>query len=207
MRIDKLRNFFAVLFLVKKIDKCLSFYYNFVSTFKYLLREGKKKMLKFFVENSPELDDIASILALCGSSVRRKGFAENNEIAFFYNEEGRGFRFAAHKFKEKEVPDCVCETPFLVEVGREWKLEGLSNVIKNYRIFFNSKMPVLYNINNKSNKEVTNEEILSACKGCVRLPWGGFPKTKEGEKSLVEWLKRANEAFFPPYIKDSKEDR
>ncbi len=161
-------------------------------------------MLRFFVENNVELDDIALILKVSGSSVRRKGFAEDSEIAFFYNEKGKGFRFAAHKFKEEEIPDCVCSTPFLVEVGKGWTLEGLHNVVKNYRIFFNNRMPVLYNKNEKEIK--TEKEIVSACY-CVRLPWGGFPKTELGEKNLAEWLKRANKAFFPPYIEDIKEDK
>jgi hypothetical protein len=152
-------------------------------------------MLSFFVQENV-LQEIKEIMRIYNFSVRDKGFAYPDDVAFFYNSEKKGFCFNAHKFEEKDIPDCVYPSPFLVCVGVDWTTEGLLYVIKQYRKFFFRKIPVL-------SPEMSDEDIIEICKQCVTLPWGSFPKTEEGQKKLAIWFRKVNKVFFPLNFRQS----
>ncbi len=155
-------------------------------------------MLNFFVENNSEIGEIEKLLKERGFSVRIGNFATFNEIAFFYNENHEGFCFTAYKFKESEIPDCVCCTPFLVSVGKKWNEEGLINVAQRYLCFLLRGLPAF------DTETMSKRRVINICKRCVSLPWGGFPSSMEGQKDLVFWLEKAKEALFLQNGKDDK---
>ncbi len=155
-------------------------------------------MPNFFVESNPEIRGIEKLLKERGFPTRSGNFAMINEIAFFYNENHEGFCFTAYKFKESEIPDCVCCTPFLVSVGKKWNEEGLMNIVQKYLYFLLRGLPVF------DSETMSRRRVINICKRCVSLPWGGFPNSMEGQKDLVFWLEKAKEALS---LQNGKEDK
>jgi hypothetical protein len=155
----------------------------------------------FFVQNTPELEEIGKVLEAFDFPVRKNGFAGKEEIVFFYNEkQEKGFRFNAHKFSEGEIPDFACLSPFLVCVGPSWKPKGLASVVKGYRRFFNTGVPFF-------DPQSENEniiEIMKVCNESICFPWGGFPEGQENEERLAEWLKKAHPALFSSQGEEQK---
>jgi hypothetical protein len=146
-------------------------------------------MISFFVDGK-EIEGVKEMLKVLDFPVRSNGFARPEEVAFFFNSEKKGFCFNAYKLEDCDIPDSVCASPFLVCVGKEWTIDGLFCVVKQYRDFFLKGIPVL-------NPEEKDEVIIEICRRCITLPWGGFPQTKEGEKKLANWLRKVSLALFP----------
>ncbi len=142
--------------------------------------------VRFFVEDRKEIEMIYQILKVRHFFVRRKRLARPYEVAFFYAPEKKGIQFNAHKLLGREgVPEVVQASPFLVSVGRNWNERGLINVVEGYVRFFKRGLPFF------CFDRITEEEVLSIIKSSVPLPWGGFPKERENQKALVEWMKLA----------------
>jgi hypothetical protein len=146
-------------------------------------------MISFFVEGK-EIEGIKETLKILKLPVRSKGFAHPEEVAFFFNPEKKGFCFNAYKFEESEIPDVVCASPFLVSVGKDWAVDGLFYIIRQYNEFFFRGIPFL-------DPEMDEDALVEVCRNCITLPWGGFPQTKEGEIKLAKWISRVNKILFP----------
>ncbi len=146
-------------------------------------------MLKFFVEDSPEIIEIYKILTACDLSVRRGKIADEDEICFFYNEEEKGIKYNAHKVIREDVPISAKKSPFLICVGRNWSKRGLINVVEGYVRFFKRGLPVI------CFDYMTEEQIINIAKRCIILPWGGFPEKKKNQQDLLIWLMWVNDVF------------
>ncbi len=142
-------------------------------------------MLKFFVENKKEIDEIYEILKACKFPVRRKGMGKEDEICFFYNEKKEGISFNAHKIIREDVPFFAKDSPFLVSVGRNWSKRGLLTVVEGYIRFFTRGMPVL------CFQDLEEKEMIEIARTCIVLPWGGFPKEEQNQKDLIFWIEWA----------------
>jgi len=146
-------------------------------------------VLSFYIEDVLELKELEEELKNYRVACKKGGFARESDIAFFFDKNQSGFFLAAYKLEEEEIPDCVCASPFIVRVGKNWTKKGLSNIIENYSLFFIRGLPSF------DSEMMSPRIIVNMCKQCVRFPWGGFPESKEGQKKLVKWLIKAEKAL------------
>ncbi len=89
--------------------------------------------LSFFItETTPALDEIGQVLEEIGfDDIKTRGEVNKYRIVFFNGRKKNNFSYSAHKLVEK-APDKINECPFLVRVGSDWTMQGLSQILRRY---------------------------------------------------------------------------